>query len=149
MTGRRGFALAGVLAALVLMAMMVAVSAQRAFTGARESALALARAEMAAAAAGAVAAVLTVPVDTARAPGVVPGALIDSGSAAFGAARATWLLTASGVPYATVEIDVRSPVILGSARELRRVLVGVRRDSTGAFWWVPVGGGGRGRIPAP
>jgi len=149
MTRRSGFALAAVLAALVIMAMLVAVGAQRALVGARESALALARAEMSAAAAGAVARVVTVPADTASLTVHVPGALIDSGSVVFGAARASWRLTAVVVPYATVEIDVRAPVITGSTRELRRLLMSLRPDSAGALWWVPAGGGGRGRIPAP
>ncbi len=149
MRERRGFALAAVLAALVIMAMLVAVGAQRALVGARESALALARVEMSAAAAAAVATVVTASVDTARLALRVPGALIDSGSAAFGAARASWRLSAGIVPYATIEIDARAPVISGSTRELRRLTLTLRPDTAGALWWVPAGGGGRGRIPVP
>lgn len=149
MMPRRGFALAAVLAALVIMAMLVAVGGQRALVGARESALALARVEMTAAAGAAMATVVTVPADSAVLAVSVPGALLDSGSAAFGTARASWRLTAAIVPYATVEIDVRAPVITGSTRELRRLMMSLRTDSAGARWWVPAGGGGRGRIPAP
>lgn len=148
MTPRRGFALAVVLAGLVIMAMVVAVGAQRALVGARESALALARAEMSGAATGALAAVIAVPADTARLAEIGPGALLDSGSAPFGPARATWTLTGAVAPYAMVEIDVRCPVIGGSARELRRLIVGIRRDTAGRAWWVPTGGGGWGRIPS-
>ena len=148
MTPRRGFALAAVLAALVIMAMVVAVGAQRALVGARESTLALARAEMSGAATGALAAVIAVPADTARLADIVPGALLDSGSASFGSARAAWTLTGAIAPYAVVEIDLRRPVIGGSAREFRRMIVGVRRDSAGEAWWVPTGGGGWGRIPS-
>ena len=149
MRRRGGFALASVLAALVIMAMLVAVGAQRALVGARESALALARVEMSAAAAGAVATVVTASVDSARLAVSVPGALIDSGSLAFGTARASWRLIAAIVPYATIEIDVRAPVITGSTRERRRLTVSLRPDTAGALWWVPAGGGGRGRSPAP
>jgi len=149
MTPRRGFALAAVLAALVIMAMLVAVGAQRALVGARESALALARVEMSAAAAGALAAVVTVPADSTLLAVGVPGALIDSGSADFGAARATWRLNAAIAPYGTVEIDARAPVITGSTRELRRLIMSLRPDTAGALWWVPAGVGGRGRIPVP
>jgi len=153
MTSRRGFALAAVLAALVIMAMLVAVGAQRALVGARESALALARAEMSAAAAGALAEVVTVPADSTQLAVIVPGALLDSGSADFGAARASWRLIAASAaasgPWATVDIDARAPVITGSTRELRRLTVSLRPDTSGALWWVPNGGGGRGRIPAP
>lgn len=148
MTPRRGFALAAVLATLVIMAMVVAVGAQRALVGARASALAVARAEMSGAAAGALAAVIAVSADTARLPDILPGALLASGSARYGSAQAVWTLTGAINPYATVEIDVRCPVIGGSARELRRVIVSLRRDSTGGAWWVPTGGGGWGRIPS-
>ena len=149
MNARRGFALPAVLAALVIMAMVVAVSAQRALVGARESSLMLARAEMSGAVVQAAATVLTEPVDSARLPALVPGALLDSGSARFGSARATWTLTSLLAPYATAEIDARAPVISGSARELSRVIVGLQRDSSGALWWVRSGGDGRGRVPAP
>lgn len=131
------------------MAMVVAVGAQRALSGARESALMLSRAEMAGAVAGAVAAVVSEPVDSVFLPAFVPGAVLDSGSAAFGSARASWTLTSLHAPYAAAEIDARSPVIMGSTRELRRVIVSLRRDTAGALWWVPVGGGGHGRVPAP
>jgi hypothetical protein len=138
-----------VLAVLVIMAMVVAVGAQRALVGVRESALALARAEMSGAAAGALSGVLAVPLDTARLPLIVPGALLASGSTAYGSARAAWTLTGAVASYATVEVDSRCPVIAGTARELRRVIVRLRRDSAGGAWWVAVGGGGRGRIPLP
>lgn len=146
---RRAFALPSVLAGLVIMAMIVAVGAQRALSGARESALRLARTEMSGAATGAVATVMTEPVDTSLLPAFVPGALLDSGSAAFGSARASWTLTSALAPYATAEIDARSPVLSGSTREVSRIIVRLRRDSTGVLWWVPVGRGGRGRVPAP
>jgi hypothetical protein len=149
MTAHRGFALAAVLAALVVMAMVVAVGAQRALVGSRESALALARAEMAAAAAGAAAAVTAAPADSAHLAANAPGAMLDSGSVAAGSARASWRLTAALLPYAVVEIDVRAPVIAGSTRERRRLIMGLRPDTAGALWWVPIGGGGQGRVPAP
>jgi hypothetical protein len=148
-SARAGFALPAVFAALVIMAMVVAVGAQRSLVGARESALLLARAEMSGAVVQAMATVLTEPVDSARLPALVPGALLDSGSARFGSARATWTLTGLLAPYATAEIDARAPVISGSARELSRVIVSLRRDSSGALWWVLSGGDGRGRVPAP
>lgn len=149
MTPRRGFALAAVLAALVVMAMVVAVGAQRALVGSRESVLALARAEMSGAAATALAAIVAVPAGDAGYPIIVTGVLLDSGTAAFGMARATWTLTGAVAPFATVDIDARSPVFRGSTRELRRLVVALRRDSAGVDRWVSFGGGGWGRIPAP
>lgn len=146
---RRGFALAAVLAALVVMAMVVAVGAQRALMGSRESVLALARAEMSGAAASAMAAVVAARAVAGRHPVIVAGVLLDSGTAVVGRARATWTLTGLVSPYAAVEIDARAPVFRGSARQTRRLIVGLRRDSVAGDQWVPVGGAGWGRMPAP
>lgn len=153
MSRRGGFALAAVLAAVVIMAMVVAVGAQRALVGAREGALAVRRAEMSVAIAAAVAAVLAAPAGGADQPFTVPGALFDSGTTVVGSARATWRVTGAAFPYASAEIDVQGPVFQGMAHERRRLLVRLAPDSASASMsgarWVPAGSGWWAQIPVP
>jgi hypothetical protein len=147
MNRRRGFALLAVLCTLVIMAMVVAVDAQRALLAARQGVLDLARAETAAAVAGAQAAVLDLPVDTAGAAS--PGWVLAHGEVTAGAARAQWTLVSTLPPVATVEIVTQAGAVRGSARALHHALLSPVRDSLGGLRWALVGGAGWLRMPSP
>lgn len=148
MTPRRAFALAAVLAALVIMAMVVAVGAQRALVAARQAALDEARAQMAAAVTSAQAAALENPVDSARSAGMLPGAQIAGGEAGAGRAVARWRLVGAAAPFATIDIEAEIPVFGGVARTRHRVLVVPAGDSTGALRWTSAAGLGWARVPS-
>lgn len=148
MTARRGFALAAVLAALVIMAMVVAVGAQRALVVARQAGLDLARAELAAAVASAQAAALGEPVDSTQLQGILPGAPIASGASGAGRALARWRLLGAAAPFATIDVEAEMPVYGGTARTWYRVLVAPVLDSTGALRWAPAAGLGWTRVPS-
>ncbi len=148
MTGRRGFALAAVLGALVLMAMVVAVSAQRALLMARQGAFDAARADLSAALASAEAAALEMPVDTAALVRQPPGATLAAGSVTVGAATARWTIVATGTPFATLDLAAFAALRQGRARESRRGLVTPAPDAAGALRWVAMEGAGRVRLPS-
>ena len=149
MRAPRGFALAAVLAALVIMAMAVAVGAQRALVAARQAGLDLARAELAAAVASAQAAALDEPVDSARCAEIIPGSLLASGEAGAGRASARWQLVGAAAPFATIAVEAEVAVFGGTARTSHRVLVSPRGDSAGGLRWAPAGGLGWTRMPSP
>jgi len=129
-TGRRGFALAAVLAALVLMAMSVAIAAQRAFVAVRRAGMAEADAGLAAAVAGAQAAIsgsVVVLGDTAWSPGTV----LASGAVPAGDAVASWQVTRASTSLALAEVTAewRSRGVL--ARTRRSGLLTIVPDSAG------------------
>ncbi len=148
MTERRGFALAVVLSALVIMAMAVAVGAQRTLVVARQSMLDLARAELAAAVSSGKAAALNESADSARRARIVPGALLASGEVVAGRASARWQLVGAAAPYATIDVEAETPAFGGSARASHRVVVVPQADSSGTVRWVPAGGLGWTRLPS-
>lgn len=148
MTTHRGFALAAVLAALVIMAMVVAVGAQRALVAARQAGLDVARAQMAAAVLSAQAAALEEPVDSTEHAGTLPGAQIAGGEAGVGRALARWRLLGAAAPFATLEVEAEMPVFGGSARTRHRVLVTPVGDSAGGLRWAPAAGLGWTRVPS-
>lgn len=147
--GRRGAALAVVLGALLLMAMVVAVSAQRALVTSRQAALELTRAELLAAASSGKVAALEAPADSACCAGIVPGALIAAGEVHAGRARARWSLTGAAAPFVTVDIVAEAAVSGGTASASHRALAVWRSDSAGGPHWVLAGGLGWTRRPAP
>lgn len=149
MTRRRAFALPAVLAALVIMAMVVAISAQRALLAARLSGLEVARADMAAAALAAQAAALEVAADSARCAQLAPRESLASGEQRAGAARARWQLVGAAAPFALIEIAVDAPVFHGRARDLHRALVVPRPDTAGGLRWALAGASGWSRVPSP
>jgi len=148
MMPRRGFAMAAVLAALVIMAMVVAVDAQRALLVARQGNLDMTRTEMAAAVAGAKAAVLELPADTVSIPAFLPGALLARGETSAGRARAQWTLVGAAAPFAVAEIEVEAPFVRGAARERHRALVVRASDAGGGVWWEVATPAGWVRIPS-
>ncbi|MDP1890780.1 MAG: hypothetical protein Q8K55_07765 [Gemmatimonadaceae bacterium] len=148
MSARRGFALAAVLAAMVIMAMVVAISAQRALVAARQAGLDLARAELAAAVSSAQVAALEAPVDSALGAGILPGAPIAGGEANAGRASARWQLVGAAAPYATIDVEAEMPVYGGTARIWHRVLVAPVGDSAGGLRWAPAAGLGWTRVPS-
>ncbi len=148
MSAHRGFALAAVLAALVIMAMVVAVSAQRALVAVRQAGLELARAELAAAVSSAQAAALEAPVDSAQREAIFPGASIAAGEAGAGQAVARWELVGAATPFATIEVEAERAVFGGKARLSHRVLVTPVADSTGGLRWSPAAGLGWTRVPS-
>jgi hypothetical protein len=145
---RRGFVLAVVLGALVLMAMLVALTAQRALLAVRQGALDAARAEIAAALAAGEADALESPPDSLAYRQPV-GALLAAGDASAGRAAARWSIVATGTVYATVDVTAEAPVYRGVARELRRGLVVAVRDSAGGLRWASARGGNWVRLPSP
>lgn len=147
--GRPGAALAIVLGALLLMAMVVAVSAQRALVTSRQAALELARAELLAAASSGEAAALAAPADSACCLFIVPGALIASGEVRAGRARASWTLTGAAAPFVTVDVVAEAGVLGGTARASHRALAVWWSDSAGGPRWVLAGGLGWTRRPSP
>lgn len=147
MSARRGFVLAAVLAALVMMAMVVAFSTQRALVAARQAGLDLARAELTAAVLSAQAAALEQHVDSADAEGILPGVAIAGGEAAAGRASARWRLVGAAAPFATIDVEADTRVYGGTARTWHRVLVTPVMDSIGGFRWAPAAGLGWTRVP--
>jgi hypothetical protein len=148
MTAHRGFALAAVLAALVITAMVVAVGAQRALVAARQAGLDVARAELAAAVMSAQAAALENPVDSAQCAGMLPGAQLAGGEAGAGRALARWRLVGAAAPFATIDVEAEMPVFGGTARTRHRVLVTPVADSAGGLRWAPAAGLGWTRVPS-
>lgn len=148
MTTHRGFALAAVLAALVIMAMVVAVGAQRALVAARQAGLDVARAQMAASILSAQAAALDEPVDIAQHATTLPGVQIAGGEAGVGRALARWRLEGAAAPFATLDVEAEIPVFRGTARTRYRVLVAPVGDSTGGLRWAPAAGLGWTRVPS-
>jgi hypothetical protein len=145
---RPGFALAAVLAALVLMAMLVAVAAQRALVLAREGTLALARSELALVTEESVAQLLARSADSAAVRAAAPGALLDSGTVARAPAQASWRLLAAPGGFSELAITAEVPVRGGVAREARRVLLRLALDSTGEERWRSAGSGWTAKVPA-
>lgn len=148
MTRRRGFALAAVLAALVIMSMVVAVGMQRALMASRQAGLDVARAQMAAAVMSAQAAALEAPLDSAQLAAMLPGAQIAGGEADAGRARARWQLVGAAAPFATLDVEAEMPVFGGTARTRHRVLVAPVGDSIGGLRWTPAAGLGWTRVPS-
>lgn len=147
MTPRRGFVLLAVLSALVIMAMVVAVGAQRALVAARQGVLDVARAELALAVAGAQASALVAPVDSVAALAAPPGTILAAGEAAAGAARAQWTIASTLAPFATIEIDGRAPAFRGAVRTRHRLLVVAFQDSVRIVRWGRAGGAGWQQMP--
>lgn len=148
MNARRGFALAAVLAALVITAMVLAVGAQRALMAARLAGLAVARAELAAAVVSAQAAALEEPVDSAACAGIFPGAPLAAGEAAAGRASARWQLVGAAAPFATIDVEAEMAVFGGTARTRVRALVEPVADPAGRLRWTPAAGLGWTRVPS-
>jgi len=148
LNARRGFALAAVLCALVLMAMLVAVTAQRALLAARQGAIEVARAEIAAALGAAAADALESSPDSLadRQPA---GAILAAGQSSAGRAATRWVIVATGTVFATVDLTAEAPVFGGVARETRRGTLVVARDSAGGIRWVAATGGKWVRLPSP
>ncbi len=146
---RRAFALPVVLAAMVLMAMVVAVGAQRALRSMRQAGLELARVELAIAVAGGQSAGLDSVGVRACCPVIIPGALIASGEAVTGRARARWTLVGAAPPFAAMDLTAETPVYGGNARVRHRLLLAWEPDSTGLGRWVPLAGLGWTRVPSP
>ncbi len=149
MSGRRGYALAAVLAVLVIMAMSVAVGAQRALRTRQQAALELARSELAAAVESGQAAGLDALTGAPCCPDIIPGAVLAAGEGTAGKARTRWRLIGAAAPYATLELAAEMPVRGGFARVRQRVLVAWRADSVGGGQWVPAGASGWTRLPSP
>lgn len=148
MSPRHGFALAAVLAALVIMAMVVAVSAQRALVAARLAGLDVARAELAAAVLSAQAAALEAPLDSGQWAGMHPGAPIAGGAAGAGQASARWQIVGAAAPFATIDIEAETAVYGGTARTRYRLLVTPVADSAGGLRWSPATGYGWLHMPS-
>jgi len=146
---RRGLALAAVLAVLVILSMVVAMSAQRALLVARQGVLDLARADIAASVASAQAALLDEDAGSARVAGIGFGVPVASGVVTAGTAQAHWRLVGAAAPFATGEIESWAPVHVGVAREVLRALLTPRIDSAGVARWALVGGAGWVRVPLP
>lgn len=145
----RGFALAAVLAALVLMMMVLAISAQRALLAARQGTLVVERVELAAAVAAARAATESAPVDTQALRSAPPGFVLASGESTAGAAHASWALKAGAAELAVAEITA----VVGSGRTAARArargILAAKVDSAGALKWGPTGGVGWVKLPVP
>ncbi|HEY3288099.1 MAG TPA: hypothetical protein VGJ96_13355 [Gemmatimonadaceae bacterium] len=148
MSRAHGFALPVVLAALLVMAMSVAVSAQRALLATRQAALDVARAELAVAAASGGAAALAFAPDSTCCDGMIPGALIGSGTSRAGRAQASWRLIGAAAPYALVELEAGAPLVQGTARASYRLLVRWIPDSVGRGRWASATAAGWIRLPS-
>jgi type II secretory pathway pseudopilin PulG len=148
-TARRGFALAAVLSALVIMSMSVAVSARRALVAARQARLDLARADLAVLIASGQSAALNAPADSTCCATVVPGALLFHGEIASGRARARWWLKGGAGRFATVDVEAEVPTFGGAARASHRVVVAWTRDSAGGARWAIVEGHRWAKLPSP
>jgi len=144
---RPGFALPAVLGALIVMAMLVAVGAQRALVAARDSALAEARVLLAAATETALAEVLARGADTLAVRAAPPGGVLDSGMASVGAASARWRLSVALAPVVLLSIDARAPLRAGSARVSWRLWLRPRVDRAGRPIWGPDGTGWWVQLP--
>lgn len=118
MTRRRGFALAVVLAAFVLMAMSVAVAAQRALVSTRRAALAEADAELTLAVAAAQAAIGASRIDSLADTAWSPGSLVASGAVSAGGAMASWQVTrvSSSMALAEVTVERSAPGVVARTR---------------------------------
>ena len=149
MTRRPGFALPAVVGALIVMAMLVAVGAQRALLAARDGALAEARVQMAAATETALAEVLARGADTVALRATPAGGVLDSGTAMVGTAAARWRLNVVMAPVALLSIDASAPVVAGSARTAWRVWLRSRGDAAGRPVWSPDGTGLWTQLPSP
>ena len=148
MTVRGGYALAIVLAALVIMSMTVAVSAQRALTASRLATLALARSELAAAALSGQARALEALDDSAGGPVIVPGGVLATGVAASGHARARWTVIGAAAPFAGLDVATEVPLVAGLARAQHRALAAWQTDSIRGARWTLAGGSGWVRVPS-
>jgi Tfp pilus assembly protein PilX len=148
-TRRSGFALPAVLGALIVMAMLVAVGAQRALLAARDGALAEARVQLAAAAETALADALSRNADTLALRATPTGGVLDSGVATVGTAAARWRLSVVLAPVALLSIDASTPVREGTARVSWRLWLRPRADTAGVPAWAPGGSGWRAQLPVP
>jgi type II secretory pathway pseudopilin PulG len=148
MRSRSGFALPAVLAALVVMAMLVAVAAQRALVAVRDSALTEARVQLAAATQTAAAEVLARAPDTLALGAAPPGAAVDSGRCRVGSAEAAWRVTAVRSPLVLLAIDASSPVRGGVARIATHIWLRRRFSSAGTPEWSLAGTGWWVQIPS-
>lgn len=149
MTKRPGFALPAVLGALIVMAMLVAVGAQRALLAARDGALAEARVQLAAATETALADVLARGADTLALRATPPGGVLDSGVAMVGAAAARWRLSVALAPVVLLSIDAAAPVREGTARVSWRLWLRLRADTAGLPAWGANGTGWWAQLPLP
>lgn len=149
MRSRRAFVLPAVLAALVVMAMLVAVAAQRALVATRDAALSEARVELAAAAQVAMADALAQAVDTVRLRAAAPGVPLDSGLSRIGSAEASWRVTVVLAPIVLLSIEASSPAREFTARSSWRLWLRRRETPSGEPVWASVGSGWRARFPSP
>jgi Tfp pilus assembly protein PilX len=134
MTRRRGFALAVVLAALVLMAMSLAVAAQRAILANHRAALAEADAEVTAVVAGAQADIGATPVDALPDTAWSPGSLLASGTARAGLAVASWHVTRISSSLALAELTAERHTAGAVARTRQSALMTIVAESAGGVW---------------
>lgn len=146
---RHGFALALVMAALVLISMVVAVGAQRALLAVRQGALAMARSDLTVVALGAEAAALGAPADSARTSGLPPGVVLATGTQRSGSAVAEWSMTVVSPSVVIAEIAATSAVSHGAARARYRAVLSVREDSVRGRFWAPLGGSTWVQVPSP
>ncbi|MBW7932581.1 MAG: hypothetical protein H3C62_03010 [Gemmatimonadaceae bacterium] len=149
MTARKGFALAAVLATLILLSMSVAIGAQQALRSVRESELAATAASLDAAALAARIAALESPVDSLCCGTFAPGATLGGGGGAAGAAVHRWNLLGTVAPYAVLEVQVEQPIRGGVARERFRLAIIWQADSAGLGHWSAADVAGWIRLPVP
>lgn len=148
MTSRRGFALAVVLAALIVMSLVLAIAARRALAAAQQAHLELARVELGAALAAAQAQALMATVDSG-AVRLPPGVRLAEGEVGTESASARWTLTTASPPFVVAELRGSVVVRRGAARRLMRALLVPAADSASEVKWRLFGGGGWVRLPAP
>jgi type II secretory pathway pseudopilin PulG len=146
---RPAFALAVVLAALVLMSMSVAVAAQRALVAARQARLQEAAAEVTAAAAAAEAELIGAVLPAPCCATALPGELLASGVATAGRARAEWRVTGAASAYAQAEVVAEARTAGGTARSRRTALLSIVGDSAGGARLFPFGALGWVALPSP
>lgn len=148
---RGGFALAAVLAALMLTMMVVAVSAQRALLEVRQASLAQQRVELDAALAAAQRAALASTPDSAALVGAPPGATLAEGVEWAGNSSAAWTIRGGPPAFAVAEVAARvvTPPGIATARAVARRVLAAKIDSLGVLHWSPVGTAGWVRMPSP
>jgi hypothetical protein len=149
MTRRHGFALAVVLAALVLMAMSLAVAAQRAILANHKAALAEADAEVTAVIAGAQAEIGASPVGSLPDTWWSPGGVLAMGSARSGLAVASWQVTRISSSLALAELTAERRAGGVVARTRQSALMSIVAESTGGVWLRVLTPGGWVVRPSP
>lgn len=136
MTPRRGFVLAAVLCVLVLMAMLVAISAQRALLAARQGTLDGVGVDLAIVLASGETSALESVVDSAAVAAQPAGVALATGAAEHGAASVRWTIMSTATPFAILDLAAEAPALHGRARQTRRAVLQAVRDSSGIVCWV-------------